>query len=155
MTKQTVLVPAFAKICDALSPYALPLLRVTAGLTFAAHGYAKLMGALSEEGLTGLAGGLEAAGFIPGIFWAWLATLTEAVGGLAIALGLYTRAFAFAAAVMMYLITFVYKAPEALTLFFQHKGGIEYDLMLAIVFTVFVLLGGGRLSLDGKLAKTF
>lgn len=155
MTKQTMFVPTFAKTCDALSPYVLPLLRVTAGLTFATHGFAKLEAAMSEDGLTGLAGGLEAAGFIPGIFWAWLATLTEAVGGLAIALGLYTRAFALGAAVMMYLITFVYKAPEALTIFFQHKGGIEYDLMLAVVFTVFVVLGGGRWSLDGKLPKTF
>ncbi|HXV73403.1 MAG TPA: DoxX family protein [Sphingomonadales bacterium] len=155
MSKANLIIPALGGIYERLTPFALPLLRVVTGLTFAAHGYPKIINGFGPDGLSGLVSALENAGFVPGIVWVWLAALTEFVGGIAIALGLFTRAFAFSAAVMMYLITFVYKGPDALAAFYQHKGGIEYDFVLAVIFTMFVILGAGGYSIDAKLKKTF
>ena len=78
--------------------------------------------------------------------------IIEFFGGMAIALGLFTRLFAFLAALMMYLIVFKYKGAE---IFFAHRGGIEYDLVLAVLFSVFAIIGSGKYGLDNNLRKTF
>lgn len=152
MSKQAYIVPAFGRALDRLKPYGLPLLRITAGVVFMAHGYGKVQAGFFGDGLDGLAGALAEKGFQPGIMWAYLAALNEFFGGLAIALGLFTRLFAIPAALMMWLITVAYKG---LGNFFAHQGGIEYDLVLAVIFTVLAILGGGGYSIDSRLKKTF
>lgn len=152
MSKQAYIVPALGKALDRLQPYGLPLLRITAGVVFMAHGYSKIKAGFFGDGLDGLAGALEGKGFHPGIMWVYLAMLNEFFGGLAIALGLFTRLFAIPAALMMWLITVAYKG---LGTFFAHQGGFEYDLVLAVIFTVLAILGSGGYSVDSKLKKTF
>lgn len=64
---------------------ALLTLRVTVGLVFAYHGWAKL------SGIESAAGFMSSVGLPGGTFWAWLVGLVEFVGGLALIVGLYTR----------------------------------------------------------------
>jgi putative oxidoreductase len=66
------------------------LLRVTVGLTLAAHGTQKLFGWFSGLGLEGTGQGLAALGFHPGRRHAFVAGLVELTGGLLLALGLAT-----------------------------------------------------------------
>ena len=151
-TTRQYYIPALAAIHQKLKPLALPLLRISLGALFVAHGYGKFKGAFFGDGLEGMAGRLGEKGFAPGIIWAWGAMIIEFFGGIAIALGLFTRLFAFLAAFMMYLIVFKYKGAE---IFFAHRGGIEYDLVLAVLFSVFAIIGSGKYGLDNNLRKTF
>ncbi len=149
---QSYYIPALAAMHQRLKPFALPFLRVGLGAIFVAHGYGKFKGAFFGDGLEGIAKGLSESGFAPGILWAWGAMIIEFFGGIAIALGLYTRLFAFLAALQMYLIVFKYKGAD---IFFAHRGGIEYELVLAVLFSVFAIIGSGKYGLDNKLKKTF
>src|SRR5215467_11873908 len=68
----------------------LLLLRLVAGLSFAAHGTQKLFGWFGGHGLAGTGGFLEQLGFHPGKRAALMAGLGEAGGGLLLALGALT-----------------------------------------------------------------
>ena len=153
MSKQQFYIPALAKIHQALSPYGSTILRVFVGLVFILHGYGKFHGAFFGDGLGGLAGGyIEPSGIPAPMFFAWMAMITEFFGGICLVLGLFTRAWAFMAAVMMYMIVFFVKGTDV---FFAYKGGIEYDLTLAIIFTVIAIKGASQYSLDAKMKKVF
>src|SRR5215211_6607657 len=66
------------------------LLRITVGLTLAAHGAQKLLGWFGGHGIAGTAGWLESVGFRPGRRHAILAGATEIGGGALLVLGLAT-----------------------------------------------------------------
>src|SRR5579862_6584789 len=68
----------------------LLLIRLSVGLTLAAHGTEKLFGWFGGPGLEGTAQHLTALGFLPGRRHALMAGLTEAGGGFLLALGLLT-----------------------------------------------------------------
>src|ERR1700681_1622968 len=75
----------------------LLILRLTVGLTLAAHGAQKLLGWFGGPGLDVTGQFLEMIGFVPGRRRALMAGLAETGGGLLLALGLLTP---FAAAVV-------------------------------------------------------
>src|SRR6202171_5957724 len=66
------------------------LLRLTVGLTLAAHGAQKLFGWFGGPGLDRTGMFFEKLGFVPGRRHALMAGLAEAGGGLLLALGLVT-----------------------------------------------------------------
>jgi putative oxidoreductase len=68
----------------------LLLLRVTLGLTLAAHGLRKLFAWFGGLGLEGTGEGLAALGFHPGGRHAFAAGVVETAGGVLLALGLVT-----------------------------------------------------------------
>src|ERR1700730_4125568 len=68
----------------------LLLLRLTVGLTLAAHGAQKLFGWFGGPGLDKTGMFFEKLGFVPGRRHALMAGLAEAGGGLLLALGLVT-----------------------------------------------------------------
>ena len=68
----------------------LLLLRLTLGLTFAAHGAQKLFGWFGGPGLGAVGQFFEMLGFAPGRRYALMAGLAETGGGLLLALGLLT-----------------------------------------------------------------
>ena len=152
MSKQQYYIPALANIHQALGPYARLILRVTAGGIFIAHGWGKFVAAFFGEGPGGLAGFIEPSGLPAPMVLAWLAMITEMAGGICIILGLYTRLWAFLGAVMMWLIVFFIKDPMV---FSARAGGIEYDLVLAVLFSVLAIKGAGDYSLDAKMKKVF
>lgn len=115
----------------------LLVLRVTAGVIFVMHGYAKLFGGM--EGFTGMVAGM---GFPLPTLFAYFAALSEFVGGIALILGLWTQAASiFLAIVMLVALVMVKKFsfPRA-------------DVDLALLGSVLALycLGPGRYSLFNK-----
>ena len=121
------------------------LLRVAAGLTLASHGSQKLFGWFGGYGLAGTGGFMEQLGFVPGRRAALLAGLAELGGGLLLALGALIPAAAALVIAVMMVATFSVHWKHG---FFNHTGGYEYPLVLAVAALSVVLTGPGSLSID-------
>jgi len=124
------------------------LLRLTVGLTLAAHGGQKLFGWFGGPGLDGAGRALENLGFFPGRRHAFMAGLTEIGGGLLLALGLVTPVAASIVAAVM-LVAGV--SAHARRGFFLTNGGYEYTLMLGLSGLSVAFTGPGAVSLDALL----
>jgi putative oxidoreductase len=117
------------------------LVRVTFGLLLSlAHGIPKALGDMGP-----FIARVGSLGFPFPTFFAWCATLTEMVGGVLIALGLFTRpAAAFAAFTM-------------LVASFRHRGepfaAMEKSLLFLTVFVALLIAGAGPWSLDARLRR--
>jgi putative oxidoreductase len=121
------------------------LLRITVGLTLAAHGAQKLLGWFGGYGIAGTAGWLESVGFRPGRRHAILAGVTEIGGGLLLAIGLATPlAAAIVASVMIVAAVIVHLKNG----FFVTSGGVEYNVVLGVAALAIAFTGPGALSID-------
>jgi putative oxidoreductase len=121
---------------SSLSPYALAALRIMSGLLFMAHGTMKVLGfPASDSGLPPLTS-------LPGI-----AGLFELVGGLLIALGLFTRPAAFVCSGVMAFAYFLAHAPQN---FFPVLNGGDAAILYCFVFLYLAVAGAGALSLDAR-----
>jgi putative oxidoreductase len=144
-----LVVPALGGIYAKLSGLAWPLLRVTTGLLLVPHGAQKLFGAFGGYGIAGTGQFLESVGYAPGWLWALLIGLVEFVGGLMLAAGLATRLVAAAVALFM-ANAVLFHLPNG---FFWSNGGFEYPLLWAVAALIFVIRGGGELSVDKRLGR--
>jgi putative oxidoreductase len=136
--------PATGRLYHMLAPFTEPLIRVVAGLSLVPHGYPKLFG-----GTAASAAFFDQAGYRPGVFWTIVVGLTETIGGLCLAAGLFTRVVA--VPILIFLLT-------AITYhwqfgFYWNARGIEYPLFWAIVVLHFLVRGGGPYSLDARLRR--
>ncbi|HYM99760.1 MAG TPA: DoxX family protein [Aestuariivirgaceae bacterium] len=138
--------PALGQVYAAVDEWTLPLLRLLAGLSMAMHGWVHIRGDMAQT-----AAYFASEGYAPGLFWAWAVTLTELVGGTCLAIGFLTRLVA--VPILVFLITAVFYHMR--NGFFWNEGGFEYPLMWAAVVLVFLVKGGGRVSLDSLLGKNF
>jgi len=123
----------------------LLLLRLTLGLTLAAHGTQKLFGWFGGPGLDPTGQFFEMIGFIPGRRHAVRAGLAEAGGGLLLALGLLTpvgAALPFSVMLVAAVTVHIKKG------FFAQNGGYEDNLVLGNVALTLAFTGPGSLSLD-------
>lgn len=143
------IVPAIAPITEALSPFAEPMIRITAGLLLVPHGAQKLFGWFGGYGLEATGQFFATKLGLPASF-ALLAGLIEFLGGLALALGLGTRAVAALVTGVMAVALFQVHLGNG---FFWTSGGYEYPLLWGIVSLAFVIRGGGRYSLDGLIGR--
>jgi putative oxidoreductase len=126
----------------------LLVLRVVVGLLFFGHGAQKLFGWFGGYGLEGTGGFFEQIGFPHGKRQAALAGLSEAVGGLLLALGLLTPlAAAMITAVMLVAVSKVHWAKGV----WSQDGGFEYNLVLVIAAFAVTAIGAGDWSLDNVL----
>ena len=138
--------------------FALLVLRLAGlGLAFS-HGWGKLSRLLAGD--TGFAQGLVQMGFpLPAAF-AWAAALAETLGGVLVALGLFTRVAAAFCAITMAVAALV--RHHALDLLFVRLGLMEVPperltawgnpelaLIYLAVFVAIALAGAGLLSVDG------
>ena len=123
-------------------------LRLTVGLTLAAHGSQKLFGWFGGPGLNGTGQFFEMLGFRPGRRQALLAGLAETVGGLLLAMGFMTPLGSAAAISVMLVAVFSVHIQKG---FFVHNGGYEYNLVLAVAALTLALTGPGSLSVDAFL----
>ncbi|MFD3457839.1 DoxX family protein [Streptomyces sp. NPDC058691] len=123
----------------------LLLLRITVGLVMAGHGCQKLFGIFGGNGLTATGKGFEALGYHPGTLFAVLGGLSEFLGGLGLALGLFTPLAA--AALIAVMINAMVTVTAAHGLWAMH-GGLEYTMCIAAVALAVAAVGPGRLSLD-------
>jgi putative oxidoreductase len=133
-----------------------------AGLYLAvAHGWGKIVGLASGE--TRFLEGVERLGFPMPLAFAWAAALSEFLGGLAIALGLFTRwAAAFAAFTMCVAAFGGHRALSQLSAWLglvpasedlKKWGNPELAFVYMLIFLAVALLGPGRLSVDSKLGR--
>jgi putative oxidoreductase len=115
------------------------ILRIS-GAFFAVHGWGKV-----HTGLTGSTWGfvesVRGLGFPAPFLFAWLAALSELVGGIAVTLGIYTRVAAFTGAVTMFVAAFMAHADDA----FAEK---EMALLYLAIFLGLTFTGGGKLTID-------
>jgi len=95
------------------------------------------------------AAGLARRGIEPALPLAYVVAFLETIGGLCIALGLFTRFFAAAVAIEMAVITAVH-----FPMGFGWTGrGYEYTLLWGLIMFAIALRGGGPYSLDRKIGK--
>lgn len=145
-----LLIPSLAPLHEVAAPLAAPLVRVAAGLLLMPHGAQKLLGWFAGSGTTDS----------PGQFIATTATmatgqtlaigLIELIGGLLLAIGLFTRPVAALIAGMMAVAVFQILPANG---FFWNQGGYEYPLMWGVIALAFALRGGGRYSTDAMIGR--
>jgi putative oxidoreductase len=136
-------VSALQPFYDAVVPLAWPLVRVACGWNLIVHGWGKVV-----RGPSAMVPTFAQLGFDP--LFVWAALLIEFVGGICIALGLFTRFWAAAAAVEMGIITFGIYWPAG---FSWLNRGYEYTLMWGLLALAIALRGGGPYSLDRRLGR--
>lgn len=130
-----------------LSAYGITVLRVVVGIIFVAHGFQKITG----FGLAGTAGFLGSLGIpLPGVA-AGLLIATELVGGLALILGLATRAAAVALAFSMVVALLTVHLQAGFFL----PNGFEYVLVLLAANVALALTGAGALAIDPLVTRAW
>ena len=118
----------------------LLVLRLTTGLVFALHGYGKLFGGNpGMEAFTGMVGRL---GFPAPSLFAYLAALSEFLGGIALILGVWTQVACIFLAFVM-LVAFFMVKKHALPM-----GDVDLALFGSVI--ALYCLGSGRYSVIKK-----
>jgi putative oxidoreductase len=135
---------------------ALLILRIGLGLVFIAAGLRHVIGL---EGYTNYFGGLGIpAHGIMAPFVAWL----ELLGGIAILLGAFTRAFGGLLAIVMAVAIFAAKIPAAYAVrddvvpevtLWGLGGMIQAEVAMLTLGVVALLLGGGKYAIDHMITK--
>jgi putative oxidoreductase len=119
-------------------PSALGILRIMAGLLFLEHGTAKFLGfppGMATPAMFGLI---------------WFAGLIEIVGGVLVAVGLFTRWAAFIMSGEMAIAYFHSHAPQN---FFPLENHGEAAILYCFVFLYLFVAGGGAWSLDRAIGR--
>lgn len=127
----------------------ITVLRIITGLTFAAHGSQKLFAWFGGYGLEGTGQWMESIGITPGYLMALLAGSAEFFGGLALVIGLLVRPAALSLVVAMLVAIFTVHIANG---FFMATNGFEYALILGAISLALLIEGGGKFSLDRKIA---
>jgi putative oxidoreductase len=123
----------------------LLILRLTVGVTLAAHGLQKVFGLFGGLGLDATGQAFETLGFRPGRRHALIAGASEVAAGLMLALGLATPL----AATMIVSIMFVAAVSvHARNGFFITENGVEYNLVFGVAALTLAFTGPGALALD-------
>ena len=143
--------PALGALYQKLDPYALVILRVVMGLVLIPHGCQKAFGWFGGLGFAKFVAIFDKIGWHPAAFWVTVVMLTEMIGGLFLALGLFTRVAALAIVIFMINAVWFTSAKG----FFWTTGGLEYSLIIGVVALVFQIRGGGKCSLDSRMSREF
>ena len=115
------------------SSYIYALLRIVAGLLFLQHGLQKLFGIPGTQPPVDV---MTQAG---------LAGIIETIGGILIALGLFTSPVAFIASGEMAVAYFQVHAPRG---FWPMMNGGELAALYCFIFLYFAAVGSGKWSVD-------
>ncbi|MFF0291524.1 DoxX family protein [Streptomyces sp. NPDC005262] len=137
--------PITATPGSSASDWGLLLIRLTFGLLMAGHGAQKLFGLFEGMGLTATGKGFEALGYHPGKIFALVGGLSEFLGGLGLAAGLFTPLAA--AALIGVMINAMATVTGAHGLW-ETSGGVEYSVCIAVVALAVAMIGPGRLAVD-------
>jgi uncharacterized membrane protein YphA (DoxX/SURF4 family) len=116
------------------APWAAPALRVGLGLGFVAQGLSTLGQGVASGQLAELLGQLQAS---PGALWPWLWAMAQAVGGLALLVGVLVRPIALAG-IVVYLVAAPMTGP---------MGGLPVTALYVGAFLALLATGPGPLSL--------
>tara|TARA_R110001592_G_scaffold61017_1_gene185822 strand:- start:4599 stop:5042 length:444 start_codon:yes stop_codon:yes gene_type:complete len=124
------------------------VLRLSAGVIFAAHGAQKLFGWFGGYGLEGTAGWMASIGLEPGYVLALMAGSAEFFGGLFLILGLLVRPSAIVLALTMVVAIVTVHLEHGL---FMSNNGYEFALALLAISVGLAIRGAGSISLDRKI----
>src|ERR1700730_15219526 len=139
------ILPFLKPFYDAVIPWTWALVRVAVGWNLIVHGWGKILrGPVQQAAILSR----DAANF--GVEFAIFLTFIELVGGICIALGLFTRFFAAAIAIEMGYLTFVQYWGHG---FAWTNRGYEYVLLSGLVSLAIALRGGGPWSLDRRIGR--
>ena len=143
-SKPRLLIPGLSRFYEWAEPISWLLIRLTVGLMIIPHGWPKLM-----MGVTATANmALVKRGIAPAEPLAVVLIALETLGGLCIALGLFTRFWAAAVTIEMSVIVY-----HHLPKFGWTDRGYEYPLMWGLIMLAIALRGGGPYSLDRMLGR--
>jgi putative oxidoreductase len=146
MTQQPrLLFPGLRPFYDKLEPLSWLLVRCAAGLILAVHGWGKV-----ARGAEAMAPAFVKMGYTNPVLLINFLILVEFVGGIAIALGLFTRFFAAMVTIEMAVIMFAHYLPNG---FSWLNRGYEYVLLWGLVTLAIWWRGGGPYSIDRKLGR--
>ena len=121
------------------------VLRLGLGIMFMAHGLQMAFGLFGGPGVKGFSGMLSGLGFVPAIFWSYVASYTVLLGGLFLIVGIQTRPVA------VLLLIFILTAGIKVHLskgFFITNGGFEYTFVIAAACLALILLGPGKFGIS-------
>ena len=139
-----LLIPKLRSFYDWAEPVSWLLVRLTVGLTIIPHGWPKLAHGLEWTATNVIAKrGLEPAEPL-----AIVLLILETLGGLCVALGLFTRFFAAAITIEMAMIVSFYWPKFGWT-----GPGYEYAMMWGLVMLAVALRGGGPYSMDRLIGR--
>ena len=128
--------------CGCAADWALVPLRLAAALIFILHGWGKLTGGGIGPGMEAFTGLLTSLQVPFPAFMAWVVAVVEFGGGIAILLGIFTRAAAVLLAVNMAVAYLLVKSKMPFT-----SG--EIDITLFAISLALVGLGAGKYSIEG------
>lgn len=126
-----------------LSKYAPFVLRLGLGIVFAVHGYQKMF----VQGFDGVAEFFASVGIPAAMFFAYVVTILELVGGIMLIVGLLTRWTSTLLAIDMIVALLVVHAQNG---FYVSGGGYEFVLILFAGSVSLLLSGAGIYSIDNK-----
>ena len=142
--KPRLLIPGLQNFYTWAEPVSYLLIRLTVGLMLIPHGWPKLMAGIGPVA----ANALTKRGITPAEPLAVALIAIETLGGLCIALGLFTRFWAAAATIEMCVIVY-----HHLPKFGWTDRGYEYPLFWGLVMLAIALRGGGPYSLDRRIGR--
>ena len=121
-----------------LSPLAITVLRITAGLIFVYFGWLKLT--KDKESKINF---FETINFKPAIFWLYFVALTEIIVGLLITIGLFTQiASVIASTIMGMSIAIKLTKPSSL------PNTTDFYILFFVVFFTLIFTGAGAFAFD-------
>lgn len=138
-----LLFPALRPLYASLEPLSWLLVRCACGLLLAVHGWGKI-----ARGAEALAPVFVKMGYANPVALIWWLAFVEFVGGIAIAVGLFTRLFAAMVTVEMAVILFAHYLPNG---FSWLNRGYEFVLLWGLVALAIWWRGGGPYSLDRRI----
>ena len=115
---------------------ALLVLRLAAGIIFVYHGWGKLFG--GDPGIAGFTGTLTKFSVPLPVFFAWLVSILEFFGGIAVLVGVFVRPIAVLLAVNMLVAFLLVK---------QKLPAGDVDVALFAIMVALALAGSGAYSL--------
>ena len=131
---------------SAATALGLLVLRVVVGAVFAAHGAQKIL----EYTIPGTIGSFAGMGVPLPEIAAPVVAFVELIGGVLLALGLFTRPVGVLLAVDMVVALFAVHLPAGL---WVGEGGYEFVAVLGVAALALAFTGAGRFSLDGAFLR--
>lgn len=111
------------------------ILRMLMGIIFILHACARLY----EQSIPGFGDFIESKGFPAGVYLAWVVTIFELVGGIAMFLRFAVKIFCIIEIIILLTGVFLVHLPNGWFTVGATAGGIEYSVVLITVLTAIFL----------------